>query len=161
WPKRCGHMEGKQVVPQQEYLDKLKVALDTRQSEQFIVAARTDVRAIEGLDAAIERAQKALELGVDMIFVEEPQTVEELEEVAKQVNASLIANMVPGGKTPILSRDELKKLGYSAVFYPLDALYSLTQAIENAFIDVKEDNTQSIKSRKMDFDKFNKLIGLD
>lgn len=161
WPKRCGHMEGKQVVSQEEYLDKLKVALDTRRDERFIVTARTDVRAIEGLDAAIERAQKAIELGVDLVFVEAPQSVQELETVSSKVNGKLIANMVLGGKTPILSRDELKQLGYCAVFYPLDALFSLTQAIQQAFMEVKEDNLTSIKERKMDFDGFNKLIGLD
>lgn len=161
WPKRCGHMEGKQVVSEDEYFDKLKVALDTRKDEHFIVTARTDIRAIDGLDAAIDRAQKAVELGVDLVFVEAPQSVQELETVSNQVNGKLIANMVPGGKTPILSRDELKQLGYCAVFYPLDALFSLTQAIQQAFTDVQEDNVTAIKTRKMDFDSFNKLIALD
>ncbi len=160
WPKKCGHMEGKQVVSQEEYFSKLKAALDTRQDENFIVVARTDVRAIEGLGEAIERAQKALELGVDMVFVEAPQSIEELETISKQVNGSLIANMIPGGKTPILSRDELKGIGYSAVFYALEGLFSLTQAIQNAFKDVKDDNVQAIKDRAIDFDSFNELIGL-
>lgn len=161
WPKKCGHMEGKQVVSQEEYFSKLKAALDTRHDEKFIIVARTDVRAIEGLDEAIERAQKALELGVDMVFVEAPESVEELELVSNQISGSLIANMIPGGKTPLLSRDELKSMGYSAVFYALEGLFSLTQAIQNAFQDVKEDNLQAIKERSMDFDSFNKLIGLE
>ena len=161
WPKKCGHMEGKKIVSQDEYLGKLKAALDTRKKDEFIIVARTDARALEGLDQAIERAQKAIELGVDMVFVEAPESIEELEKVSQNVSGSLIANMVPGGKTPILSREQLKDMGYSAVFYALEALYSLTQAIEHAFKDVREDKVQNIKSRRMDFDVFNKLIGLE
>ncbi|MFO1259034.1 MAG: oxaloacetate decarboxylase [Gammaproteobacteria bacterium] len=162
WPKKCGHMEDKQVVSQAEFLSKLKAALDTRPNEQFLVVARTDARAIEGLEQAIERAQKAVELGVDMVFIEAPQSTAELEKVAKHVNSNLIANMVPGGKTPLLSREELTRLGYSAVFYPLEALFSLTEAIQEAFGNVKADNLHQVsKTRKVNFDQFNQHIGLE
>ncbi|GAC1415814.1 MAG: isocitrate lyase/PEP mutase family protein [Candidatus Velthaea sp.] len=123
FPKRCGHFEGKQVVPQREMLLRLAAALDARRDPQFMIFARTDARSIEGLDAAIARARAYLALGVDGIFVEAPVSVDELRAVGQAFGGvPLIANMVEGGKTPILAAAELKALGFSLVLYANTAL---------------------------------------
>ena len=118
-PKRCGHMEGKQVVPAAEMVAKLKAALDARIDEAMIVMARTDARAVEGLDAAIERAELYREAGADLLFVEAPLSVEELRRVCSEIAGPCLANNVEGGKTPVLPAQTLEEMGFAAVTWPV------------------------------------------
>src|SRR5574342_1026309 len=100
WPKRCGHMTGKEVVPKEEYVEKLRAALDARKSKDFIIVARTDARASEGLDKAIERGLLYKKIGADAIFVEAPKSLAEMKKIGKSIDAPLVANMIEGGATP-------------------------------------------------------------
>ena len=121
-PKRCGHFAGKQVIEIDEMILKLKVALAARRDPDFIIIARTDVRAVEGLDAAIDRANRYGDVGADFCFLEAPETRDELVRVAREVKFPLLANMLVGGVTPILSADELEELGYRIVVDPVGSL---------------------------------------
>jgi len=132
WPKRCGHLEGKRVVPVDEWLAKLEAALSTRTS--LFVVARTDARAAVDLDEACDRALRAAKLGVDAIFVEAPQNVDELKAVAAATpNMVRVANMIEGGRTPLLTPAELHDLGYDLVVSPLSGLLAATKALADAY----------------------------
>lgn len=128
-PKRCGHFSGKQIVSTGEWLDRLKAALDARSSADFILIARTDSRAIEGIHAAIDRANQAKDLGADVCFIEAPQSLEELELIPRQVRHPLLANMLTGGVTPILDAGELEALGYKIVVCPIESLMVYAAAL--------------------------------
>ena len=139
WPKRCGHMEGKRVIPMEEHVQKIRAAVDARQNPEFLIMARTDARAIYGLDDAIRRAQAYRDAGADIIFVEAPQSVEELKEVAARVkNVALTANMIEHGRTPLLTPEELAEMGYSIVFWPCTAPYLVAKAAFTVFGELYE-----------------------
>src|ERR671928_1660235 len=112
WPKRCGHMIGKEVVSKDDYIMKLKAALEARESRDFIIVARTDARAPLGLDEAIERGRAYHKAGADVIFIEAPRSIEELKKIANEIDAPLVANMIEEGLTPNVSAKELLKMGY-------------------------------------------------
>ena len=132
WPKRCGHMEGKQVVSTGEWLDRLGVVLEHR--ERLFVCARTDARAPLGLHEAIERGRAARDLGVDAVFVEAPQSIDELRAIAEGIaEVPLVANMVEGGRTPLLTPDELADLGFSLIVSPLSGLLAVSAALSASF----------------------------
>ena len=138
WPKRCGHMKGKSVITKEEYIPKLKAALDARKSRDFIIVARTDSLAQYGLDEAIERGKQYQKIGADVIFIEAPKTLEEMKRITEEINAPLLANMIEEGATPNLSSQELEKLGFRMVVFPLSALYSSTYAIKNVLSSLKQ-----------------------
>ena len=121
-PKRCGHFEGKQVIPADEMVLKLRAALDARRDPDFVIIARTDARAVEGIDGAIHRASRYGETGADVCFIEAPQSREELERIPREVRHPLLVNMLSGGVTPILPADELGKMGYKIVVCPIESL---------------------------------------
>ncbi len=131
-PKRCGHFAGKQVVPVATMLDRLHAALDARRCSDFVILARTDARAIEGLDGAIDRANRYAETGVDLGFVEAPQSVEELVRIAREVPLPQLANMLPGGVTPLLPLAELERIGFKVAVDPTSTL-ALTGFAVRAF----------------------------
>lgn len=161
WPKRCGHMAGKEVVETHEWLDKLRAALDER--SDLYVTARTDARAVHGLAEAIERAKMARDLGVDAVFVEAPESVAELEQVASSLpGVTLIANMVEKGRTPLLTPDELSDLGFVLVVSPLSGLLSATKALGDAFDRLRRDGTlRDQADSHATFDEFTSLVGLE
>ena len=128
WPKRCGHMQGKEVVSKEEYTEKLQAALDARSNKNFIIVARTDARATEGLDKAIERGLYYKKVGADVIFVEAPKTIQEMKKIGSTINAPLVANMIEGGATPISSQTNLFEMGFKIILYPLSVLFSNTYA---------------------------------
>src|SRR5437764_2362227 len=128
-PKRCGHFQGKQVIPADEMVLKLRAALDARRDADFVIVARTDARAVEGLDAAIERANRYGAAGADVCFIEAPQARDELEQIPRQVRYPLLVNMLTGGVTPILTVDELGRLGYKLVVCPIESLLVTGTAI--------------------------------
>ena len=161
WPKRCGHMIGKDVIPKDDYLPKLKAAVEARHSKDFIIVARTDARAPAGLEEAIERGKAYRNAGADVIFVEAPRSVAELRKVADEIDAPLVANMIEDGVTPNLTGPELLKLGYRIVVWPLSGLYSATYAMREVFTELKK-TSYTKKTRKMmvTFKDFNKFVDL-
>ena len=161
WPKRCGHMQGKEVVSQEEYTEKLGAAIDARASKDFIIVARTDARATEGLDAAIERGLQNKKTGADAVFVEAPRSIEEMRHIGKSIKAPLVANMIEGGATPISSAQELHKMGFKIILYPLSVLFANTFATMNILQELKKTGTTSkYKNKVVNFDQFNDLVEL-
>jgi methylisocitrate lyase len=160
WPKRCGHLAGKQVVPREEWLAKLEAALARR--DHLHVTARTDARAPLGLDEAVERGRLAAALGVDAVFVEAPESIGELEQIAAAIDAPvLVANMVEHGRTPLLPIDELDRLGFRLVVSPLSGLFRMVRALEQAFVDLRRDGSmQGHLDELVAFDGFTELVGL-
>lgn len=162
WPKRCGHMIGKDVIPKDEYIPKLKAAIEARQSKDFIIVARTDARAPIGLEEAIERGKAYRKAGADVIFVEAPRSVEELKKVADEIDAPLVANMIEDGVTPNLSASELLKLGYQIAVFPLSAIYSATFAMKQVLTELKNTGgTKDARKVMVTFKDFNQFINLD
>ena len=161
WPKRCGHMAGKEVIPKEEYAEKLRAAIDARKSKEFIIVARTDARATEGFDAAIERGLLYKEIGADAIFVEAPKSVDEMKKIGNSIKAPLVANMIEGGATPLLPSDQLHKMGFNLILYPLSVLYANTFATTEILKELKESGTTSkLRKRLVNFDQFNNIVEL-
>jgi methylisocitrate lyase len=161
WPKRCGHMQGKEVITQEEYTEKLGAAIDARQSENFIIVARTDARATEGLDAAIERGLQNKKTGADAVFIEAPRSLEEMRAIGKAIKAPLVANMIEGGTTPIMSAETLHKLGFKIILYPLSVLFANTFATISILKELKTSGTTTKSKQKVvNFDQFNDLVEL-
>ena len=162
WPKRCGHMIGKDVIPKDEYLPKLKAAVEARKSKDFVIVARTDARAPIGLDEAIERGKAYKKVGADVIFVEAPRSTEELKKVAEEIDAPLVANMIEDGVTPTLSAQELLNLGYRMAVFPLSALYSATYAMRQVLTELKKTGATRVTRKMMvTFKDFNRFVDLD
>ena len=143
WPKKCGHFAGKRVVPAGDWLAKLQAVLDLRaEGVDLFLVARTDARAAVSLDEAIDRARAARDLGVDAIFVEAPEGVDELERVAKEVEGVVrVANMIEGGRTPLLTLQELHDLGYDLIVTPLSAIFAAARAVREAFAVLRREGT--------------------
>lgn len=161
WPKRCGHMVGKDVIPKDDYLPKLKAAVQARKSKDFIIVARTDARAPLGLDEAIARGKAYKKAGADVIFVEAPRSVEELKKVADEIDAPLVANMIEDGVTPNLTREQLLKLGYRIAVWPLSGLYSATYAMREVFTELKKTGyTKKTRRMMVTFKDFNQFVDL-
>ncbi len=162
WPKRCGHMSGKEVVDRDEWLLKLKAVISARPEHDLFLVARTDARAVIGLDEAIERGKAARDLGVDAVFVEAPQSVEEMEKIATAIPGPKVANMVEGGRTPLLGPDELHDLGFDLIVHPLTALLASAKAIGDAYRNLRLAGTSKESTADLlSFDEFNDVIGLD
>lgn len=162
WPKRCGHMVGKDVIPKNEYIPKLRAALEARRSKDFLIVARTDARAPIGLEEAIERGKAYRKTGADVIFVEAPRSVEELKKVANEIDAPLVANMIEDGVTPSLSADELLKIGYRMAVFPLSAIYSATFAMRQVLTELKKTGTtKEARNIMVTFKDFNRFMDLD
>ena len=162
WPKRCGHMQGKDVISQEEYTEKLSAAIDARENKDFIIVARTDSRATEGLDKAIERGLENKKTGADAVFIEAPKSLGEMKRIGKEIKAPLVANMIEGGATPINSAETLSKIGFNIILYPLSVLFANTFATMNILKELKNTGTTSkYKQKVVDFDQFNNLVELD
>lgn len=161
WPKRCGHMRGKDVIGVDEYIQKLRAALTASENKNFVIVARTDARAPLGFDEAIERGRMYRKEGADVVFVEAPQSEDELREIPKKIDAPLLANMIENGVTPTFSANELKSMGYSMVVFPLSGLYGAAYALKNIFSQLKRTgSTKSSKHMMLDFNEFNDLVEL-
>ncbi len=161
WPKRCGHMQGKEVIPQEEYTEKLGAALDAREDRNFVIVARTDARSTEGLDAAIERGRQNRKTGADVIFIEAPRSIGEMERIGREISAPLVANMIEGGITPISPAERLHKMGFNVIVYPLSVLFASAAAASRALTELKETGTTGRSRRSaVSFDQFNELVDL-
>jgi 2,3-dimethylmalate lyase len=162
FPKRCGHMEGKQIIPTAEMVAKVKAAVDARVDEDLVIMARTDAIAVYGIDDAIERANLYHEAGADLIFVEAPRSVEEMKRINKNVDAPTLAIQLEGGKTPLLTTKDLQEIGFNVVVYPNATVYATAWALKGLWETLKkEGTTRSFTDRMICFDDFNTLVGLD
>lgn len=162
WPKKCGHMRGKRVVDSREYIDKVRAAVDARAGRDFFIVARTDALAVLGMPAAIERMEAAREAGADASFVEAPGTIEQMEEIGRHVPGPLVANMIEGGRTPVLPAEKLAAMGFNLILYPLTGLFAAARAIEQMYAKLHRDaTTLGEEQRLMTFGEFNELIGVE
>lgn len=161
-PKRCGHLDGKALVSAAEMVGKIKAALDARASSDTLVIARTDAVAVEGLEAALERSERYLEAGADVLFVEALRSVEEMRAALKRIagRAPLLANMVEGGKSPAMPAAELQAIGYSVVIFPGGLARALAYAAREYFATLRRDgSTVSLRGRMLDFEGLNETVG--
>lgn len=161
FPKRCGHMAGKSVIPAEEYVLKLKAALEARSDPDLVIIARCDARAPLGLEEAIRRGHLYLDAGADMLFIEAPQSVAELERIATEFKgARLVANMIEGGKTPLLDTATLAEMGYKLVFWPCTAVHLVLKCLTQAFQQlIKEGTTSSLLDSMYTFTEYNQIMG--
>lgn len=142
FPKRCGHLPGKSLVTPEEFSEKIRAAVGAKKEKDFLIIARTDARAVEGLGGAIERASRYIEAGADMVFPEALETKDEFREFAKEVDAPLLANMTEFGKSPYMSVSEFAELGYSAVLFPMTAFRAAMKTMEGVLTELKKEGTQ-------------------
>ncbi len=140
--KRCGHRPGKALVPAEEMVDRIKAAVDGRTDEQFIIMARTDAQAVEGLEAAIERSQRYVEAGADIIFAEALTSLEEYRRFTSTISAPVLANLTEFGKTPMFTVDELRAAGVRLVLYPLSAFRAMSAAALKVYTTLRQEGTQ-------------------
>jgi carboxyvinyl-carboxyphosphonate phosphorylmutase len=161
FPKRCGHLEGKQVVPVEEMIAKIKAAVDAREDPDFIIMARTDALATNGLDEAIDRANKYGAAGADLLFVEAPTSKEEIIKINREVNGPTMAIQAEGAKTPLMNVKELESMGYNAVVYPGSALYAAAWAVRQVMQElISKGTTAGYMNKMFTFNEFNHMIGL-
>jgi len=161
-PKKCGHMEGKQLIGADEMVAKVKAAVAARRSPGFLIIARTDARAPEGLDAAVGRARAYRDAGADVLFIEAPQSVEEIEAIGGSFNdVPLLFNYAEGGKTPPVTHEQLRRLGFSIVIFPISTLLTATAAMRAALAQIKADGTPiELLGEMLPFNDFLDFIGL-
>jgi methylisocitrate lyase len=160
-PKRCGHFAGKEVISREEMVGKIEAALDARNDPDFLIIARTDARAVLGLAEAVERGRAYRKAGADMIFVDAPESEEELRVIARSIPGPLMANLSEGGKTPLLSARELQDMGYRLVIYPRSAAGAAAKAIQDLMsVLKKEGTTKSFLDRMVSFEGRNRITGL-
>lgn len=159
-PKRCGHLAGKEVLPCDEMIIKIKTAVNTR--KKSLIIARTDSLSINGIDDAIERANLYLEAGADIAFVEAPRNYDDLKKIGKSINGYKMANMVEGGKTPLIPAKELKELGFNLVIYPGAAIRAITRTLENLYYTIKKNGTtENFLDSMIKFDELQQLLGIN
>ena len=162
FPKRCGHLDGKVLIKTDEMVGKVKAAVDARKTSDTLIIARTDARAVEGLQEAIDRAHTYKEAGADILFIEAPRSVDELKIIRKSfhLNTPLLANMVEGGKTPVKTADDLKSLGFNIVIFPGGAVRAATFQLQEYYAGLLENGSNAEFSKRMhDFDSLNAVIG--
>ena len=161
-PKKCGHTPDRKVIPVEDMVSKIKVALTARESEDFLVIARTDSRTGLGIEEAIRRGQAFADAGADIIFVESPESVEEMAEIGRRIEKPLLANIVVGGSTPLLSIDELSDMGYQLAIFPGSAFLAMGAAVESVYTHIKSTgSTADLETPLYDFQAFNQLMGFD
>jgi len=160
-PKRCGHLAGKIVVSAEEFAAKIRAAVEARTDPDFVIIARTDAIAVNGLDDALRRAEAAVKAGADMLFVEAPTTEEQIERVARAFDTPLLFNYAPGGRSPLPPFARLRELGYAVILLPVDTLFVAARAIQSFLRELKEgDAALPLADRYIPFQEFNELIGV-
>ncbi|MDP7040024.1 MAG: oxaloacetate decarboxylase [Myxococcota bacterium] len=164
WPKRCGHMRGKSVVPMEEHVQKIRAAVSVKKEfdRPFFITARTDARGPLGLDEAIRRGIAYKEAGADVIFVEAPESVDELRRIVKEIPGVKTVNNIEGGKTPILSLEEVRELGFFSVGFVLSGLFAAAKAMQETYAHILEHGTsKGLEDKMMPFNEFTGLLGLE
>jgi 2-methylisocitrate lyase-like PEP mutase family enzyme len=161
YPKKCGHTPNRRVVPLEDMVKKIEVAVDSRRSDDFLVIARTDSRTSLGIDEAIRRGKAFAKAGADVVFIESPESEEEMLRVAEAIDAPLFANMVNGGRTPLLSARRLTEMGYAIAIHPAVGFLSVGAALQKAYADLLANGKTSSSIDLFPFSEFNKLIGFE
>ena len=160
FPKKCGHTPGRRVIALEDMVKKIRVAVAARDSADFLIVARTDARTAHGLDEALRRADAFAEAGADVLFVEAPESVEEMERICARFDQPLLANMVEGGKTPLLSRQDLQSLGYSIAIFPATGFLATAAALRDAYGAIREDGSSlRVADGLYPFPDFSRLMG--
>lgn len=161
FPKKCGHFEGKEVISREEMINKIKAAVDTRQDPDLIIIARTDARAIMGIEEAIERAHAYVEAGADAIFVEAPETKDEMQRIAREISIPKVANMVEGGKTPLCPAKELEEMGYRVALFANCVLRTSVKAIQKILrYLIEHGSTTELLDEMITMQERNRITGL-
>ncbi len=162
WPKKCGHMEGKQVIPREEMAQKIRAAVEARQDPDFVIIARTDANAVYGLEDALQRGRAYREAGADVLFIEAPRSVTELQAIAQSFpDVPLLFNWAESGKTPLLSLEEISALGFKLVIMPVSLLFRATRAISDLLAILKQGQTPNASPEPtVSFGQFTDLVGL-
>jgi len=162
WPKKCGHMRNKHVIARDEYIHKIRAADDARAGRDFFIVARTDALAVEGIDEAVARVTEARAAGADASFIEAPESLGRLAEIGRRAPLPNVANMIEGGRTPVLPKEELARLGFHLILYPLAGLFAAARSLELVYKKLLADGTTAGEEhRLMTFPEFNGLIGVD
>jgi 2-methylisocitrate lyase-like PEP mutase family enzyme len=161
FPKKCGHTPNRQVIPLEEMAQKIRVARDSRQSEDFLIVARTDARTDLGLEEAIARGTAFAEAGADVVFIEALEGEAEMQKCARRIDAPLLANMVNGGRTPILPATRLAEIGYAISIFPGAGFLAAAAALETTYADILAHGTTTDRSQFYEFDRFSRLMGFE
>jgi 2-methylisocitrate lyase-like PEP mutase family enzyme len=162
FPKKCGHTPGRRVIPIEDMVAKIKVAVASRESDDFLVIGRTDARSQHGLTEAIRRGQAIAQAGADIVFVEAPESIEEMAQICRQIDRPLMANMVEGGSTPVLSAQQLQEIGYQVAIFPGTAFLAAGKAVESVYMHLKETGSSpGLETPLYDFTRFSKMMGFD
>jgi len=162
FPKKCGHMAGRRVIPLEDMVQKIRVAKDTRSSDDFLIVARTDARTTHGLDEALRRADAFAEAGADVLFVESPESEEEMRTICERFDLPLLANMVEGGRTPVLTKDELQSLGYKIAIFPGSGFLAIAATLDATYKQLKKHgSTAGSNVPFYPFADFSSLMGFD
>jgi len=162
FPKKCGHTLGRRVIPMNDMVQKIKVAVDARQSKDFLIIARTDARTSLGLDEAVRRADAYANAGADILFVESPESIDEMTQITKHLKHPLVANMVEKGRTPVLSQQELLDIGYKIAIFPVTALLASVQAMSEVYTTFKaQGSSKNAKTPLYDFTALTHLMGFE
>ena len=161
-PKKCGHTPDRRVIPIEDMVAKIKVAVASRESDDFLVIGRTDARSQHGLTEAIRRGQAIAQAGADVVFVEAPESIEEMAQICRQIDRPLMANMVEGGSTPVLSAQQLQEIGYQIAIFPGTAFLAAGKAVESVYMHLKETGSSpGLETPLYDFTRFSKMMGFD
>ena len=159
FPKRCGHMDGKEVISTIEHCRKIEIAVNTR--KEMLILARSDAKATHGIDEAIERVNEYAKAGADFVLIDAPVSVEELKKIGDSIKVPIMVNMIKGGKTPLLTKEELKKLGFSLICYPTVALFAAVHHIREILqILIKEGSTKNVLNEIDSFKEYTSLVRL-
>ena len=162
FPKKCGHTPGRKVIPLADAARKIKVAAEARSSKDFLILARTDARTTLGLDEALRRGEAFAKAGADIVFIESPESVEEMRKIAATFHQPLLANMVEGGRTPVLSKAELEEIGFKIAIFPACGFLAVGAALRKVYGHLLErGSTSDFKGELHDFNAFNKLMGFE
>ena len=162
YPKKCGHMLGRRVIDSADMVQKIRVAVETRNDPNLLIIARTDARTTHGLDEALRRGEQYAHAGADLLFIESPESIEEMEILGKTFDTPLVANMVDGGRTPVLSKTELQRLGFKLAIFPTTAFLAAGAAFESVYSHFKAQGSSSnVETPLYDFQKFSQMMGFD
>jgi 2,3-dimethylmalate lyase len=162
FPKKCGHTPGRRVIPMADMVRKIKVACESRESRDFLIIARTDARTTLGLDEALRRAEAYAQAGADILFVESPESVDEMRRIGRSTNLPLVANMVEGGRTPVLSQAELEDVGCKIAIFPVTALLAATEAMRAVYAGFRQQGSSAgLGVPLMPFQDLTKLMGFE
>ncbi len=162
YPKKCGHTPGRRVVPIADAARRIKVAVEARSSKDFLVIARTDARTSLGLDEALRRGEAFLKAGADVLFIESPESEEEMAKIGRTFDVPLVANMVEGGRTPILDRAELERLGFKLAIFPGSGFLAMGAALRSVYGEIRsKGSSKSWTGEMYSFDDFSRLMGFE